>query len=96
MGPDAELLKTRLAEKQKQAGHPFIQCLYSGDSKYIFKKNSASKTTIYRLFTLTEIITAVAVMQLIEQNRLKLYDKLSGFFPEFNILLCCPIISFEV
>ncbi len=79
----AELVRG-LAEKQKQAKHPFIQCLFSGDSKYVFKKNSAEKNTIFRLFTLTETVTAIAVMQLVEQNKLKLYDKISGFFPEFT------------
>lgn len=41
---------------------------------------------LYRIFSCTKVMTMFSVMQLIEQNKLGLYDKLSDYLPAFKIM----------
>lgn len=43
----------------------------------------ADKDTLYRLYSMTKPITAVAVMMLVEEGRLRLSDPISQYLPEF-------------
>lgn len=50
-----------------------------------FKRN-----TIVRLYSLTKVVTAVAVLHLLEQGRLDLYDPVSYYLPAFSEQrVCC-------
>ena len=44
------------------------------------------KDTIYRIYSLSKVITATAVLQLLEQNKLQLNQKVTDFIPEMQAL----------
>jgi CubicO group peptidase (beta-lactamase class C family) len=48
----------------------------------IGEKHTATSTTRYRIGSITKMFTAVAVMQLVEQGKVKLDDKLSHYLPK--------------
>ena len=50
------------------------------------KQKPVDRNDIYMLFSASKIITITAVLQLIEQEKLHLYDPLTDFFPEFSVL----------
>lgn len=64
------------------------------NGKVIFKKNyglteidskeKISSSTNFNIASLTKQFTAIGVLQLVEKNKLRLSDKLAGFFPEIN------------
>ena len=57
------------------------------DDKYGFididKKKPIEENSLYRIFSMTKPITAVAIMSLYDQGKLNLDDKVSKFIPEF-------------
>ncbi len=50
------------------------------------KKKPVDPNDIYMLYSASKVITMTAVLQLIEQGKLHLYDQLTDFFPEFSVL----------
>lgn len=50
---------------------------------------------LYRLFSATKVITMTAVMQLIEQGKISLYDELRKFIPEFGCLYVADEYTFS-
>ncbi len=46
----------------------------------------AREDDLFRIFSCTKVMTMFAVMQLIEQNKLGLYDKLSDYLPAYKIM----------
>ena len=59
------------------------------------KSEPTKENTLYRLFSATKVITMVAVMQLIEEGKLGLYDELQRYIPEFGTLLVADSFSFR-
>lgn len=57
------------------------------DDKYGFididKKKPIEENSLYRIFSMTKPITAVAIMSLYDQGKLNLDDKVSKYIPEF-------------
>jgi CubicO group peptidase (beta-lactamase class C family) len=73
---------------------PHISILAHQDGKEIFRhtyghadiesKQKITKDSIYRIYSMTKPITGVAIMQLVEQGKLRLADKVSMYIPAFK------------
>ncbi|MDO5425747.1 MAG: serine hydrolase domain-containing protein [Eubacteriales bacterium] len=62
----------------------------------IEKKIPVSKKTMFRLASMTKPVTAIAVMQLVEQGRIGLYDAVGNYLPEFaNMRVCAEKVGDE-
>ena len=59
------------------------------------KRERTNENNLYRLFSATKVITMVAVMQLVEDGKLGLYDELQKYIPEFGTLLVADSFSFQ-
>ncbi len=51
------------------------------------KKRPSSTDDVYLLWSMTKVVTAVAVLRLVEQGKLSLSDRLDRFYPEFSGLV---------
>jgi len=49
----------------------------------IVQETPATPETVYMWFSLTKIVTATAIMQLVDQRKLSLDDKVSEYIPNF-------------
>ena len=73
---------------------PNISILIKQDNKEIFRhvygnadiasNTKADKNTVYRIYSMSKPVTGVAIMQLIENGKLNLNDKVSKFIPAFK------------
>ena len=59
-------------------------CYFEHGYRDIAAKKNLTRDTIYRLYSLTKPMTAVAVMMLLEEGRLDLLTPVSDFFPSFQ------------
>ena len=50
----------------------------------IEKRISVNRKTVYRIYSMTKPVTGVAIMQLIENGKLRLNDKVSKYIPAFK------------
>lgn len=48
-------------------------------------KNPASSSTIYSICSISKLFTAIAVMQLVEEGKLRLDDEISSVLPNFDL-----------
>ncbi|MDO5425753.1 MAG: serine hydrolase [Eubacteriales bacterium] len=55
----------------------------------IEKRIPVSKKTMFRMASMTKPITAIAVMQLVEQGRIGLYDAVETYIPAFSDMRVC-------
>ena len=62
--------------------------IYSGNLGYnnIETKEPVLDNTIYRIWSMTKPVVAVAALQLLEQNKIKLDDLVTKYLPEFSNL----------
>ena len=58
---------------------------YSGKVGYndVEKKETVLENTIYRIWSMTKPVVAVAALQLLEQNKINLDDLVTKYLPEF-------------
>ena len=73
---------------------PNISILIKKNNKEIYRhvegfadidnKVSANENTVYRIYSMTKPVTGVAIMQLIENGKLRLNDKVSQYIPAFK------------
>ena len=73
---------------------PNISILIKKDNKEIYRhthgyadieqKISINQKTVYRIYSMTKPVTGVAIMQLIENGKLRLNDKVSKYIPAFK------------
>ena len=73
---------------------PQVSILIKQNNKEIFRhvygmadiasNTTADKDTIYRIYSMTKTVTGVAIMQLLENGKLRLNDKVSKFIPAFK------------
>ena len=73
---------------------PHVSILVKQDNKVIFRhvygksdiasNRVADKDTIYRIYSMSKPITGVAIMQLLENGKLRLNDKVSKYIPAFK------------
>lgn len=59
-------------------------CYYEAGYRDIAGKKPLTRDTIFRLYSMTKPMTAVAVMMLLEEGRLDLLTPVSQFFPSFR------------
>ena len=48
------------------------------------KQVPVSANNLYRLYSATKVITMTAILQLIEQGKLKFHDRVSDYLPEYD------------
>ena len=73
---------------------PNISILIKKDNKEILRHSygyadiekgiSVNRKTVYRIYSMTKPVTGVAIMQLIENGKLRLNDKVSKYIPAFK------------
>ena len=73
---------------------PNISILIKKDNKEILRHTfgyadiekgiSVNRKTVYRIYSMTKPVTGVAIMQLIENGKLRLNDKVSKYIPAFK------------
>ena len=73
---------------------PNISILIKKDNKEIYRhthgyadidqKISINQKTVYRIYSMTKPVTGVAIMQLIENGKLRLNDNVSKYIPAFK------------
>ena len=73
---------------------PNISILIKKDNREIFRHSygyadiekgiNVDKRTVYRIYSMTKPVTGVAIMQLIENGKLRLNDKVSKYIPAFK------------
>jgi len=66
--------------------HEVIYRHMAGHSDYA-KEKPLTDQNLFRLFSATKLITVTAALQLVEQGKLRFYDELSQYLPEFDRLL---------
>ena len=59
-------------------------CYYEHGYRDLAAKKPLTRDTIFRLYSMTKPVTAVAVMMLLEEGRLDLLTPVSEFFPRFQ------------
>ena len=89
-----ELATERLHKHVDEGKLPgtFVRIIKDGkvvyDDKYglidIVKNKPIKENSLYRIFSMTKPITAVAIMTLYDQGKLNLDDKVSKYIPEFS------------
>jgi len=87
-------LMQQLIEEQKIAGAVLRvrqkgQIIFDEAQGYadLSAKRTADADTIYRLASMSKPVTGIAIMQLVEQGRLKLEDPLERFLPAYSEML---------
>ncbi len=87
--PELESYFNRLAEREKAMGSVCVR----QNGKILFQKSfgyasidpsiKADSLTIYQVGSISKTFTAVIILQMEEEGKLKLQDKLSRFFPDW-------------
>lgn len=98
--PRTDQVRTTMDNAMKSSDLPAIVAIAINNKgqrvDYVFGKaiwtEDAALTSdhIFRIFSMTKIVTSVAVMQLVEQGRIKLDQDLSTLLPEMSTI---PILS---
>ena len=92
-----------LIEDRRLPGY-FLSIRQGGESKleraqgFVDEKNKVSPTsnTIFEIGSMTEPLTATAIMVLVEEGKISLDDRLIDFLPEFKGLKVAPNGSYDV
>ena len=81
---------------QEVYGIPATDCKITKDHQVVYRHMTGcrdyagqfpvSDQDLYRLYSATKVITATAVLQLMERKKLDLYDDVRRFLPEFTNL----------
>lgn len=61
-----------------------LVCQYTVGYEDIPNKKPVTLDTMFRLASMSKPVTAIAVMQLVEQGKIGLYDPISRYIPEFS------------
>ena len=93
---DFKKLKSFQDSLQETYHIPATDCQITWNHKIVYRhmtghsdlagSRSVSQQDLYRLYSATKVITSTAVLQLMEQNRLDLYDDIRKYLPEFTNL----------
>lgn len=81
-----ELVKRNVIPGGALRVHQHGKVVYEGCVGYsnIEKRIPVEIDTVYRMCSMTKLVTAVAAMQLVERNQLSLDDSIMKFFPAFS------------
>ena len=68
-----------------------VMVIHKGNTEFRGEYGSDKRDTIYRLFSMTKPVTAVAIMMLVERGLLDVEEPLSKYIPEFgNVTVMTP------
>ena len=91
---DKQRITNHFNEYVDNGSLPNISILIKKDNKEILRHThgyadiekgiSVNKKTVYRIYSMTKPVTGVAIMQLIENGKLRLNDKVSKYIPAFK------------
>ena len=91
---DKSLISNHFNSYIENGSLPNISILIKKDNQEIYrhtygfadisKKISVNQNTVYRIYSMTKPVTGVAIMQLIENGKLRLNDKVSKYIPAFK------------
>ena len=91
---DKQRITNHFNEYVDNGSLPNISILIKKDNKEILrhtfgyadieKRISVNRKTVYRIYSMTKPVTGVAIMQLIENGKLRLNDKVSKYIPAFK------------
>jgi CubicO group peptidase (beta-lactamase class C family) len=94
IGMDFTKLKTYLNILEENYGVHGLDCKVMKEHETVYRYMTGhsdyalnvpvSETDLYEVYSCTKIITMTAVMQLVEQDRIGLYDELEKYLPEFS------------
>jgi CubicO group peptidase (beta-lactamase class C family) len=80
----------------KKYGVPANDCKIMKDHEVIYrhktgysdydKTKPVSENDLYRLYSATKVITMIAVLQLVEDKKIGLYDTVDKYLPEFAVM----------
>ena len=100
VGGNLDLLEVWLQARMAYAGWPGVsigivrdqQLIYSKGFGYadIKKKTPTTPDTLYRIASHSKLFTAIGILQLRDQGRLKLDDPVKAHLPNFNITITDP------
>ena len=90
------LLTQYLDSLNEEYGIPGLDVIVTKDYETVYRhqtghadydgKRPVSDGDFYRLFSATKVMTMTAMMQLIEQGKVSLYDPVSRFLPEWDMM----------
>ena len=84
---DFSELNSYLSSLREQYSINLYGCAVHVDSKEIYRTgNDLNGQDFFHLYSATKLFTAVAALQLVEQNRLGLYERVSDYLPAFEHL----------
>lgn len=88
---------TEFLDSLGEKGIPSVDCIIYKDHKEIYrhmagftdidKKKAVQGDELYLMFSMTKVQTMAAVMQLVEQGKISLEDKVSKFLPAYENLM---------
>ena len=91
-----EKLTEYLDSLEEKYGIPANDCKVTKEHEVIYRKVTGhadykkkvplTASHMFRLFSATKLFTMTAVLQLVEQGKLGLYDNLTNYLPEFGCL----------
>lgn len=101
-----EKLTSYIDSLEEKYGIPAADCKITKDHQVIYrhmtghcdyeKEKPLSENNLFRLFSATKLITMTAVLQLVELGKIKLYDELRQYLPEFDRLLVADEFLFQM
>ena len=100
-----EKLTEYLDSLEEKYGIPENDCKVTKEHEVIYRKVTGhadykkkvplTASHMFRLFSATKLFTMTAVLQLVEQGKLGLYDNLTNYLPEFGCLFVADKFEFK-
>ena len=100
-----EKLTEYLDSLEEKYGIPANDCKVTKEHEVIYRKVTGhadykkkvplTASHMFRLFSATKLFTMTAVLQLVEQGKLGLYDNLTNYLPEFGCLFVADKFEFK-
>lgn len=79
-----QLIQTEIAEQRLLSAALMIHT--DQEPNYCKAFGDYTEQNIYRIYSMTKVITSIAIFKLLEENKLQLADPVSQYFPEFEAL----------
>lgn len=102
---DFKALSEYLNSLKKRYGIPANDCKITKNHQAVFRQMTGhsdyegriplTQDQIFRLFSATKLFTMTAVLQLVEQGKLQMYDELRDYLPEFSRMFVTDEFQFE-
>jgi len=103
MTPDAihQVMNSYIANGEMAGGSLLVrkndEIVFDGKWGYadIAKKSPVTDDTVFRMASMTKVVTAVAILKLIEDGKLGLDDPISKYLPQFAAMRVCDDKRYE-